>query len=468
MKLKTFSALIASTIISHSAFAEMTVSGADYIQSSDIIGKEIQNVLSSTGKCDIDSRDFTTGNEIRTYKNSTDNAACSTYNMNNEVTESTFTQKGYTLGADTYEFDLGPLVIAESMTVGESWGGVSNVTLNGAYEGTREDTITLVAVDDVSVAAGEFTECIQIHWVIDYSYRSDLNVNLWMCPELGVTKYEYIGWENSWELQDYTFADEEAITVSGADYIQSNDISYKRFELLNANIDDCNVEERAFNGAEEIRFISNSNKNIECEEVVYRKKITESTLDYLGKAIVFQNIYAEGSDEIIGKFSNNSSFDPSLPIILSEMTVGESWSQTYVSKGSYENDYFDDEKNEDTSGEFELDFTDTYTLESIEDITVPAGQFQQCININWTTAFTQSNSLYSTNRIWICPEVGLVKYDSTLVNQDTKSWELQEYTQTNTSGQTDGNGSGGSGGGGSLPLSITLLLGIIAIRRKTF
>lgn len=205
MKIRNFSAILLSAAFATPAIAATQYNGADYIQSATINTKQIQNILSSTNECDIEGRNFTTGTEIRTFSNSSDADECSTLTINNVITETTFINAGYTYESTTYEYDPGVTVLKETMEIGEAWGGTSSVTY-GDNSGSRVDVLTLENIEDISVAAGDFSDCLKINWGIDYSYRTDLTTNVWICPNFGVVKYNYVGFENSWELQNISSA----------------------------------------------------------------------------------------------------------------------------------------------------------------------------------------------------------------------------------------------------------------------
>lgn len=458
MKIKTLSAFILSAAFTLPAIAESplsatTVFGADYIQAENITGKTIQNVLSTTGECDIENRDFTTSSEIRVFSNSKNSSECYEFLINNVITESTFTNTGYVLGSDRYEYAPGIPVIIESMSVGEIWNQTSSVTLNDADHGIREDILTLETIEDVSVAAENFTECLKINWTIDYSYKANQDINLWLCPELGVVKYEYVGSDNSWELQDYTLEGEEPITVSGADYIQSSAITFKMLQDVNSSTGECNIEERTYAGNNETRRYSNSTNGQECFETYFRKNITASTLDYTGFSTE-GNFYVDGSDQT-GYFSYDESYNPGLPIIINQMVIGESWGYRTSDVNVKYREEFDGEEYED---EFYYQRYDTFTLLGIETVNTAAGVFEECLKIYWDSADSLDYELQTY--LWFCPDIGLVKYRYAGYSEN---WEMQEYS---TEPSTSKSSSGGGGGGGSLPISILTIIGLVAIRRR--
>ena len=411
----------------------ITVSGADYIPPANILSKSFKDLSSDNGLCDLEYRDYANDLEIRTITNSSDDTHCRTDYVENIITENTFTQVGYTINGQEYSYDPGIPLIAETMTVGKSWTQTLDVSFVGNYY-KQQSTSVIEDIEDVSVAAGNFKECLKINWQF-----SDQSYYLWICPGFGLVKFSNTALESNWELQSYEEdVQREPVTVSGANYIQSSDISSKHFELKGADIDECNVENRFFDGEEETRFITNSNKGIKCEEYHLSKKVTESTLDYVSQTLD-RTLFSEDSDEVIGRYYNNISFDPGRPIIIDLMTVGKSWSQVSMMTVAYGYDYINNEEQEDSNGDAEIQLEDKLTLESIADITAPAGHFQQCLRVYWTSTYIEYDYTSNRQHIWICPEVGLVKfniYTNEVIGTDlipkTLTWELQKYNHSPT------------------------------------
>lgn len=364
------------------------ITSSDYI-SSNVITRQIKDVRSSSGICDLESRDYSAGTETRTFSNSSDGGECYTYDVFNEITKSNFTNTGYFYIGDTFEYSPGVPVIKETMTVGETWSQVSSITKNGVVQETRNDIFHLEAIEEVSVAAGDFTDCLKINWMTDYSQRADTSLDLWLCPQVGLTKYIKAGSDNRWELQNYT------LEVYGADYIQAENIATKKLQDVLSTTGECDIDSRDYSTGSEVRIYENSSDADICYTLELLNEISESSFTSAGY--------------IYGNYTYE--YSPGVPLIKETMTLGETWNQT---------------SNVTLNGAQHGTRNDTLTLEAIEDVSVAGGSFNGCLKINWVMDY--SFRADQEANLWLCPDFGLAKYE--YIGSDN-SWELQNYTLKN-------------------------------------
>lgn len=89
-----------------------------------------------------------------------------------------------------------PLVkLTNAMIPGIAWGsaGVMNSTWSG--QSYYLDKLEVLAVEDVSVTAGAFEDCLKIHSVHQYRGNTAHSQMDWYCPEMGLVKRIHNGRE---------------------------------------------------------------------------------------------------------------------------------------------------------------------------------------------------------------------------------------------------------------------------------
>jgi len=85
-------------------------------------------------------------------------------------------------------------------------------------------------------------------------------------------------------------------------------------------------------------------------------------------------------------------FDPSVVLLTDSMSPGIAWGTAGVQVS-------------DTSATFSSFFTDKNVILGVEDVTVPAGSYENCLKIH---KLREYGSLF-TRVEWLCPNIGLVK-----------------------------------------------------------
>ena len=89
---------------------------------------------------------------------------------------------------DTVDFIPPRVTLTSAMVPGIAWGsaGIQNSTLSG--QSYYIDKPEVLAVEDVSVTAGEFENCLKIHSVHQLGGGSSHGQMDWFCPGMGLVK----------------------------------------------------------------------------------------------------------------------------------------------------------------------------------------------------------------------------------------------------------------------------------------
>ncbi len=418
MKIISFcSALVVAGTLSTSALA------AGYVQNSNIQKKVFEKTLGSSTCGDIETRIYDgAGSETRILSDSGGSTNCKTSSYFADKTATTHTMSSYEYAGTIIEFSPGLRVIIDDMSLNSTWNDDTDVIINGSIDSTRNDSYEVILIENVTVDAGVFTGCAKVEWTIASTHSFDL----WFCEDVGLVKYDDKVNAETWELQSYV-NNGSLTVVDGSEYIQTSSISNKVFLDTYAAGTGCDKNSRTFSGDNEVRVYSNSEGDeINCFTVNVGTNKTETS----------QNFFSQAFSTVDVRYS------PGVPVLVANMAVGQSWEQrsnTYDSEAAHKGYR-----------------NDSFTLQGIESVSVNAGNYSQCLNILWQgyDSYIMGSFAYT---LYICPDVGLVKYAKAGEN-----WQLQSMSHSSSANV------GGSSGGGSLPLSMLVILGVIgiAVRRK--
>ncbi len=147
-----------------------------------------------------------------TFAQSSDQSPCFysyTYfwDYNNDLMSNQFIVHGGS--TTTYTLDHPWRSVKSTMRLGESWGNFSNIAINtdGAPGGNTRQfrKTTLLGLQDVTVPAGTFSNCL----VIDEQYRGSSALTLesrlyFYCEETALTRYINLTTGQDWQLESYT------------------------------------------------------------------------------------------------------------------------------------------------------------------------------------------------------------------------------------------------------------------------
>ncbi|THB64664.1 MAG: hypothetical protein D6B27_09890 [Gammaproteobacteria bacterium] len=411
-------------IIAASLSIALTASafGASYVAADNISKKVFSKTSGSTSDCDTEVRLYSEGMETRHRYLEDDGFECYTRDFYFDKAENSFELTGYISGK--YEITYSPALpfIQEDMSVGSQWSEDITTTVNGSSESSTEE-FEIVAIEDLSLDAGEFSDCPKLSWSSDGGSAT----YIWFCEDVGVVKWEISG--DTWELESYST---DSLTVlSGSVYLQESEVKSKSFINTSAGGVGCDKETRTFSdgGETEERVYSNSDGlEIAC-----------------GSRISISNSKTENSHVLSSQVYSGYSIDYAwgIPVIPANMAIGESWG---VSQYVYVNDNNWGARN------------DSFTLEALEDVSVDGGNYERCLKVNWEGYSPVASESFDMT-LWLCPEIGLAKYV-----KDGDTWEMSKITR---SGTAYIGGSDGGGGGGSISLFVIFGVGLsLVVRRR--
>jgi len=86
--------------------------------------------------------------------------------------------------------DYNPPVVAltNAMVSGIAWGSGGTINSSSSGENFYTDKSEVLAVEDVTVPAGTFTECLKIHRLREFGVAITINRIEWYCPDMGLVK----------------------------------------------------------------------------------------------------------------------------------------------------------------------------------------------------------------------------------------------------------------------------------------
>ncbi|MFL0810029.1 MAG: hypothetical protein K6L76_06420 [Agarilytica sp.] len=99
-------------------------------------------------------------------------------------------------------------VLKEEMREGESWGNYNQRTVHFPDStpfpaGTEYHKTTFIAVENVSVPAGDFQNCLVIEDLVNFGEGPQTRI-YYFCNETGVARYIHVESGVDWQLQSYT------------------------------------------------------------------------------------------------------------------------------------------------------------------------------------------------------------------------------------------------------------------------
>lgn len=382
------------------------VFGKDYIQPNSITEKLFINTEAhENDTCPYVAKKLNGNAELHVSQDLTGDKTCSSIDIYNIITEDTYIFNGYNTSYGSFaNYTPGIPMIIKEMEIGKVWEQKTELTTKFSWiEETSINDLTEkflpLAIEDVDVPAGSFKSCLKI-------YRSSPLIYYWHCPNVGLVKQENIQNEYNLQLVDYS-AELNADTVSGADYVQSDRITSKLFKDTLATQEECEIENRSYDGETEIRTkYPDEFSNTPCSEIPFFKNIRLFSASYTGfeytdaAGTVFEHKYA-----------------PGIPVIIDTMSINQTWSETS-----------DITKNDSEFGSR----TDEFELLSIEDVNIAGHTFENCLKLGWESEETNDYGQSSqTSRLWMCSFIGMVKYQIMGDGKIFSSLELQSYEATN-------------------------------------
>lgn len=389
---------------------------ANYLPNNNITKKVFKETSGAT--CEKEVRIYGNGSESRFRTSSDRNEVCSTTTFFVEKTASTFKHTGYQYPFFTSEYTTPVTFIQEDMSVGAKWSIEADQIIDGVAENTPTIfNLEVFDIVDVSTPAGDFTDCARLHYdSVDKTKDEDINFYyLWFCEDIGIVKWNvyYGDFGGSFELESI---ETDGTVYSGADYIQSKDITAKSFsEVLGGS--SCNREERTFDGSTEQRVYSHtSSDNTNCYTFDIENYKTETSHTTMSQS--FQN--------------HDISYPNGIPVIVANMMIGETWGGNSV---------------ELLGEEMRAGRDDKFTLETVEDVTVPAGAYKECLKINWQSYSPTFKTDWDID-LWLCKGVGLVKYYREGINI-IDQWEMTSIVKDSSdAGESADDGLEDSAGSG--------------------
>jgi|GEM_PF-3650229 len=88
---------------------------------------------------------------------------------------------------DTLDYSPPIVKLTGAMIPGIAWGEAGHIFSTLSGESFYTDKLEILAVEDVSVTAGDFNDCLKIHSVGQYGNEPYTRMD-WFCPEMGLVK----------------------------------------------------------------------------------------------------------------------------------------------------------------------------------------------------------------------------------------------------------------------------------------
>jgi hypothetical protein len=88
---------------------------------------------------------------------------------------------------ETLDYSPPIVKLTNAMIPGIAWGEGGHIFSTLSGESFYTDKLEILAVEDVSVTAGDFSDCLKIHSVGQYGNEPYTRMD-WFCPEMGLVK----------------------------------------------------------------------------------------------------------------------------------------------------------------------------------------------------------------------------------------------------------------------------------------
>jgi hypothetical protein len=89
---------------------------------------------------------------------------------------------------DTTDYDPPVVALTSAMAPGIAWGSGGTINSSSSGENFYTDKSEVLAVEDVTVPAGTFKECLKIYRLREFAVAITIQRVEWYCPDMGLVK----------------------------------------------------------------------------------------------------------------------------------------------------------------------------------------------------------------------------------------------------------------------------------------
>lgn len=89
---------------------------------------------------------------------------------------------------DTTDYDPPVVALTSAMVPGIAWGSGGTINSSSTGESFYTDKSEVLAVEDVTVPAGTFKECLKIYRLREFDVSITIQRVEWYCPDMGLVK----------------------------------------------------------------------------------------------------------------------------------------------------------------------------------------------------------------------------------------------------------------------------------------
>ena len=108
---------------------------------------------------------------------------------------------------NTSDYDPAIVVLTDAMVPGIAWGSGGAINSSSSGENFYTDKSEVLAIENVTVPAGTFSNCLKIHRLREFAVAITINRIEWYCPDMGLVK-RIQGGRRMLEMTGATFGDE--------------------------------------------------------------------------------------------------------------------------------------------------------------------------------------------------------------------------------------------------------------------
>ncbi len=106
---------------------------------------------------------------------------------------------------DTWDIDPPVVLLTDAMVPGIAWGSAGRIDRSASAESFYADKSEILAIEDVTVPAGTFKDCLKIHRLREFTASAYTEVR-WYCPNMGIVK-RIDGGDRMIEMTGFTLAE---------------------------------------------------------------------------------------------------------------------------------------------------------------------------------------------------------------------------------------------------------------------
>ena len=107
---------------------------------------------------------------------------------------------------ETIDYDPPVVVLHDAMVPGIAWGSAGAINSSSSGENFYTDKSEILAIEDVTVPAGTFNDCLKIHRLREFAVAITINRMEWYCPNVGLVK-QIQGGRRMIEMTGFTLAE---------------------------------------------------------------------------------------------------------------------------------------------------------------------------------------------------------------------------------------------------------------------